>query len=411
MKKDLILSVVTQFVILLIFLLSYKLIAFFFGKTSFEVYSLIKRDITFILAFVGLGLYTAIIRYSSFYQKHNIYVLLSSYIIFLFTASFIACLIFLFHNFYYFHLFFEKIFKINNFYLLLSMFLSLFGIYSHNILYAYLRGISKHNYANVYDVYNKAFIPIVAIFISKSVVTIFILQGTLQIINSFFFGLFLINKNQFLFSFKKLNLTLKRILIYGLKRIGADIGLNILLFLPIIFASKTNAGKIAFSITLLTINGYFFTPLGNVILPRIVHLYKNKNYKALKVLTIQIIFFIFVLSLLLMGFFIIFLDKLLHIFINQVDYFFYINCLIILFSITPFVFYLVMKNIIDALWVKGINSINIILSIIMYLLLILIMNFIHFPNKESISFLISIFFLGILTTWRLTKLFKERNNE
>jgi len=405
-KRDLIFSVLTQLIVLTMFLVSYKLIAYFYGKSSFEEYSLIKRDITFILSFLGLGLYTAIMRYSSFYKNKNIYVLISFQIIFIFIFSIVIIVLFLFHDFKWFNFFFEKIFKIDNFYLLLAAFVSLFGMYAHNNLYAYLRGISNHKFANGFDIYNKAFIPIISIIFSKNIIYFFFLHGLLQIINTSIITIYFLNKNGKSLSLRKIVLIIKKLIFYGVKRIGADVGINILLFLPIIFSSNLYAGKIAFAITLLTINGYFFTPLGGVILPKIVYIYKYENKKKLHDLIIKIIFFILFLSVLLMLFFIFSLDKILYLYIGKFDNAFYINCFIILFSIVPFVFYLVLKNIIDALSIKGINSFNIFLSIIIYLICIFIFENFQISNKESLAFVISIYFLGFLTLCKIFKMIK-----
>lgn len=404
MKKDYIFTLLTQAIVLISFLLTYKLIAIKYGDNGFSTFSFLKRDITFLIAFLGLGLYTALIKYISTEKKQSINLLKSSFIfsvlfLFLFYVLMIIVDIKSSHLITYYNIDVQ---------IILPSFITLAGMYLHNIIYAYYRGMILIFKVNLYEILSKAIAPFISILFSNNLIDFFFIHGIYQIFIAVVTYM-LINKNHLFISIHLFLLNIKKLISYGIRRIGSDLGLNILLILPIVMISNNSTvGFIAFLITLLSVTGYFMSPLGNVLLPRVSNLLHQKKFKSTKELIIKINIITIITSLSLQSILYIFKYEILSFFIENISPDMLIAFNYMVLSILPFIVFIIGRNIIDSYYKQGINSINIISSIVIYIISYYSIEYFALTTEKSVlALLMSLIYLGISTGISILNMLKR----
>ena len=398
MKKDYIFSLLTQFIVMISFLFTYKLISFYYGDSFFEQYSLLKRIVTFVIAFIGFGMFVSLIRNISYSKESSKEFTTAAY---MFTIILIVILTVLVYTFdAYFYYLFDAI-NLNIEYLY-AMIILIMGMMLHNIVYAYFRGKTLYKYANLYDIISKAIAPFVSVLIANNLLTFLYYHGIYQILLSF---LMMIKIGQFTsicMIFKEKIMILLR---YGIKRVLSDIGLNFIFLLPLLFVNKYDNGLISFYITIMIVVGYLYTPLNNIILSRLTIYFKEKNYivlkaNLLKIYSVVVISSMFIVIIMIMckamiiSFFIAtFSNELL-----EISNFYFI-------SIFFYVVFMVNKNLIDAYTDKSINSKIVFVSICLFVIFGL--SFMHNTFMISIIFLIMIFSLFFLSSLYVIQVLKK----
>ncbi len=387
MKKDYFYTAIAQMIVLVSFVLSYKMIAHLFGTRSFEVFSLVKRDITFFLAVVGLGLYTALIKFISF-RENKVTLFRDSFLFGILLFLLLLISTFLMEYFYLIDTNYRSI--------IFPAFLTASGMYFHNLVYAYFRGMGKIKIVNMFDIVNKGFAPFFALLFSNNLENFFILHGMYQLINSLLVFMYI---NNFIIQVKYQEFlkNMTDLISFGIRRVGADLGLNVLLLLPLITSNSENIGKIAFSITLLTVTGYFYTPLGSILLPRISKIANGVDRRDGFSLIVLSMGLTISSSIVLMFLMISFRDSILEFFVSNVEDNMLYIAHYLMFAVAPYVIYIIGKNIIDAYYDKGINSINIFMSIVIYFILYYILQFKGTIIVDILPFLFSFYYLALST--------------
>jgi len=187
-----------------------------------------------------------------------------------------------------------------------------------------------------------------------------------------------------------------------------DFGLSGLFSLPSTITAHisgvTIAGYVAFETSLLNMVGAGFAPLGLILLPKASQLVANKDFKILKIYVIKILKITFILAVLGIAFFEIFTDKIILIYLDTLNSDLLIISRIIIIASIGYAIYVAMRNIIDVFYVKAINTKNVFISLIFFL----IMSFGTILAKNSyifivINFVVSIILLGILTLIEVKK--------
>jgi O-antigen/teichoic acid export membrane protein len=401
-KKDYIYTTITQFIVLATLLLSYQLISAKFGEDIFYQFSIIKRDLIFIMAVLGLGLYTSLVKHTaSSCEKYY-----KSYL----SSLYLFSCIYMFVFYIFIYIFDNEILVFFNlqglsFRYLYPMLITFTGMMLHNVIYGYLRGRVLVKYVNFYDILSKAAAPIFSIIASSSLVDFFIIHGVYQILLSFV--VFMISiKNNIFYGFKTHYINIKMLISFGFKRVASDLGINILLVAPL-FLANDNIGITAFLLMIVSSIGYIFTPLGNVILPRISLAIKEGSYAKLYHLVRLILLYVLILSSSIVISFIFFAEQFIPLFVQNISVQLLETSNYMLVSAIPYVLFLVSKNIIDSVTNKAINSYNIVFTIIIFLIGYKFLEFID--NTVAISFLISMLFLSmlsIISVHRLMRIYK-----
>lgn len=413
MKKDYIITFIAEFFILISSILVYKLAANFLGKDGFSEYALSRRAISFIQPVLLVGLGVGIPRFiayadASLSDKNS-----DSYFISGLTIASVITFIFMF----FVNLFknqFAFIFFGNHLYgyLVFPMSLMIFGLVFHSICYSYFRGKLMMIRANFIQMINIGIIPIfIFLFFGKTVSQVLIFTGIIWSFTSLVFIISILSH----IKFEKINMLIsctKELLVYGIQRVPGDLGLAAFLLLPATITAHVEgvrkAGYVAFGVSLLNMISSVFAPISLIFLPQSSHLIANEKISLLKHYTFLILKISLGLTSVGLIIFEIFANQIIKIYLGNAFSEIVVIGRIILIGSLGYVIYIVMRSIIDAYYVKAINSKNILISFLIYLILaLLVLLTIRSYLYLTISFVIALFILGGLTLWDVKRIFRE----
>ena len=409
MKKDYILTFITEFTILGSNLFAYRLAANILGKEGFSEYALVRRTISFLLPALILGMGVAIPRYIGYsysnFKKANTY-FIAGFIILFSVILIFSLLINLFQKNVAFLFFGDS----KYYYLIFPINVMLIGLIFHSLCYGYFRGNLSMIKANFLQLINMGIVPFLVFFLKDNLKEIILLNGLIIILVSFIF-LTMILKN-ITFERNEIYTNLKELMAYGIQRVPGDFGLSGLFSLPSTITAHisgiTIAGYVAFGTSLLNMVGAGFAPLGLILLPKASQLVANKDFKILKTYVIKILKITFILTVLGIAFFEIFADKIILIYLDTLNSDLLIIIRIIIIASIDYTIYVAMRSIIDAYYVRAMNTKNILMSLIFFLITSIV---ILLMGKSYIflviGFVSSIFLLGILTLIEVKRLLNQ----
>jgi len=406
MKKDYILTFITEFTILGSNLFAYRLAANILGKEGFSEYALVRRTISFLLPALILGMGVAIPRYIGYsysnFKKANTY-FIAGFVILFFVILTFSLLINLFQKNVAFLFFGDS----KYYYLIFPIDIMLIGLIFHSLCYGYFRGNLSMIKANFLQLINMGIVPLLVFFLKDNLKEIILLNGLIIILVSFIF-LTSIVKN-ITFERNETYTNLKELMAYGIQRVPGDFGLSGLSSLPATFTSHisgiTIAGYVAFGTSLLSMVGSVFAPLGLILLPKASQLVANNDFKTLKYYILKILKVTFFLTILGVVFFEIFADKIIALYLGNFPSDLVIITRLIIIASLGYTIYVAMRSIIDAYYVKAINTRNIFISLMFFLTV----SFGTILVKKSYILLLanlvlSIILLGILTLTEVKKI-------
>ena len=401
MKKDILYTLASQFIIIISVLLSYKISAFLYGKQGFSEYSLIKRNISLISPIILLGLGTSLTRYIALSlnnkSKVNNYFLISFCIVLLVTII-LKLLIFIFPNNISFILYGKYEYKK----FIYPMLMVLIGLSLHVLIYSYYRGQLFMKKANILQIINLGIAPLVGFLFAKSPEDANLNYGLIMLIITFPIAIKIILKSNIFDS--KIYIDSKKLIKYGIQRVPGDFGIMALFSLPVLISTHifgvTTGGYIAFGIALLNMSGQIATPVGIVMLPKISQLISLKKIQTINKLIKNIFILILVLSLTIWIFYNIFADTILSLYLgNNNEEILHITKIISI-GVIAFMLYVALRGPVDAFYKKGINTINIMIGLIVSIISYLLLYYINIIN--NIDNIIYVFLLGIYTIMFLT---------
>jgi O-antigen/teichoic acid export membrane protein len=196
---------------------------------------------------------------------------------------------------------------------------------------------------------------------------------------------------------------------YGIQRVPGDFGLSGLFSLPATFTSHisgiTIAGYVAFGTSLLNMIGGLFAPLGLILLPKASQLVANNDFKTLKYYILKILKVTFILTILGVVFFEIFADKIIALYLGNFPSDLVMIARLIVIASLGYTIYVAIRSIIDAYYVRAMNTKNIFISLMFFLTMSILTTLV----SKSYMFLVvslvfSIFLLGILTLNKVKEL-------
>jgi O-antigen/teichoic acid export membrane protein len=403
-KKDLIFTFITEFLVVIFGLLVYRIASQILPNNGFSEYALSRRIISLVQPALLLGLGVGIPRYIAFSYKNKLdadgYFLAGGLIIF--TLGFTSALILNLFSETFAYLFFSS--KEYD-YLILPISMIIVGLLLHGICYSYFRGNLKMVYANILQIINMSFVPLLAFYLASDVKGVLTFTGAIIIINSIFFLImvfFMINKN-----FAEVDKKAKILINYGIQRLPADFGMSALLGLPAVITSHLvgvkEAGYVAFSVSLLNMAGAIFAPLGLVMLPKASMLVVNKEFDRLNNLIKRIIKITFSTTLIGLIIFELFAEQIFELYLGWIDQQLVMTARLIFIGSIGYTLYVALRSIVDAIYYTSKNTVNVMISLIIFI----IMSFISFITLKNffieVSFIISIWSLGINTLKEINK--------
>jgi len=366
MKKQIILTFITEFIVLASALLVYKLAANVFLKEEFSEYVIARRVITFLVPIVLMGMTIEMPKHlvtggksaEAYYAGGLMIILTFSLLLCLFLNLFSSHIAyFLFGNAKYS----DIIFPIT---------VMLFGLMTHSGCYSFFRGSLDMTNANIIQIINGALVPALVFYAYKSPGLVILATGILQSLVSLMFFIKIMGriKNKIVIKIA----CIKILLFYGMQRVPGDMGLAGLLMLPATIAAHIGGinagGSVAFSISLLNMVGAIFSPLGLVLLPRVRLIVQKRDYSTLKLYLLKIFKTSLILGILTLAAYEIFADFILEVYLGKRNADLEYLSRLIMIACPFYILSLSLRSVIDAYYVKPVNARNILISLTFFLL-------------------------------------------
>ncbi|HAY22786.1 MAG TPA: hypothetical protein DCY27_11635 [Desulfobacterales bacterium] len=284
--KDVVLTFVTQFIVLVSFFYGFKLIAASFGPQGVGEYSLVKRVIGFIQPILLLGLGIGLPRYISMSKlaaRRGGYLRAGFLVVFFFTTMALVLINVMRGAF-------SNIFFGDSSYSTLIMPVSalLAGLILHALVSSCLRGMLLAGAFNLLDIVNLALVPImILLFVDNLTVAKLVgLIGVSTFAISFGFSLLFL-KDLFLWGRGEGFLhSLRELTVYSFPRfINSFVYAAFFSAGPILaahFVPMRDVGYLSVSQSLLGTVGAIVSPLGILLLPKIGNLISQKRSREIK---------------------------------------------------------------------------------------------------------------------------------
>lgn len=411
MKKDLLLTFFTEFIVLISGLLVYKFAANLVGKDAFSQYALCRRTISLILPALIMGLTVGIPRYIAYassnsrYQHRDNYFLAGIFVLFT-SVLFFTVILNIFKTSFALLLFANA--EYDNFIFPVS--LMLIGLTLHAACYSYYRGRLFMARANILQLLNSGVIPVIVFIFQSDIISILSFTGLCWIVTSAA-ALLLIFRNLEWHDTKSLISCAKELFTYGIQRVPGDFGMAALISLPAIITAHISgikeAGYVAFGTTILNMTGAIFAPLGLVFLPKASQLIAAKNMSKLKNYIRKLALLTFLLTLAGLVSFEIFADFIINIYLGETFSELVLIARIIMLGCLAYTFYVSMRSILDAYYTRSVNTFNIIIALIFFLVASGCVNLLNVNYIALITiFVIALYILGIFTLLQIRKLLK-----
>jgi O-antigen/teichoic acid export membrane protein len=416
--KDTLLTLFTQVFLLACFFAIYKLVANQFGPEGVGEYSLIKKAIGLLIPLLflgglgnGLSRFIAINPNSQQHRSKYLKIALTAIVI---TTTVAILTIIIFKTNMAELLFGDK--KYTN--LIPPLLVLLAGLLTQGIITAYLRGRSLFKAFNLIQIFTLGIIPITILLISPGIkIEDFIMtSGILTLSISIMFLIPIINDLLTHTPKGETKNTSKTLLSYAIPRLPTDFILNGIFAIGPIIASSLidikNAGYIAIVQNLIMGISVITSPLGIILLPKVANLIAQDHQETIRTNINMFIKIIFQTSVFITIQLFIFGDVILKNWLGEefkeATYVLQIaSC-----AIPFYFFFLATRDILDAIKIKPINTINLVISfIISTTLLIGLTKTGILPSQIGItlSFTLGLICLGILSYFSIRKLYKKEH--
>jgi O-antigen/teichoic acid export membrane protein len=195
---------------------------------------------------------------------------------------------------------------------------------------------------------------------------------------------------------------------YGLPRVPGEFALGALLTLPAIFAVHFNgiemAGFIAVGVSILNMVGSLFSPVGQIVLPTAAALAASGSLAVLRRDTARLFVISLLFSTALVGIFLGFAPVIVTGYLGSEFAAAVPAVRWIAFAAVPFVAYVVLRNVLDAVRVRPINTRNLVVALCTFVALALVT---RSPTFVPVAFTVAIFVLGGLSAWDCTRVLRD----
>lgn len=399
--KDIIITFSGQIFVLLSNFLINKMVAIFVGVNEFGVFNIAKRSATVIGFFILLELGISIPRYYSLYLKNNPkkayeYYQLGIYIL-LIMSVFISAIIFFNQGLVAFYIFGSKDFSKY----IIPLLVYSIGIAANTFIFSAYRGGERFYTYTVIQLLTQIINVIIVYIVKKNGIEDMLMAwGSSNILLSMIFMYIFTYLNSEFKTIKIDNLynKLKELLIYGIPRIPGEVIQFSYYLIPLMIINqrfgKLSAGFFAASTGILQAFLPLFSYVGIVLLPKVSKALMEKKMELVKkqVKYLSILYLVF--SVVVVFFGVIFARQIMQILYSN-EYTEQLNIAkILLITLIPRAQFLLLRNPIDAISVRPVNTISLCLS---FCIMILIMIFSDSVTFIAWSFVISDLILAVLS--------------
>ena len=286
------------------------------------------------------------------------------------------------------------------------------GMLFHALAYGYLRGKLMMRTANFIQFINLGVVPILGFVFFHSVNNVLLCTGILWVIISLAINLVILFRIEWQKS--ELRSSSKQLLIYGIQRVPGDLLLAGFLALPAYFIAHIvndnlkTAGYVAFAMSLLSMAGAAFGPICLMLLPKASLVIMNKDFALLNQYIKKIVFWTTGLTLLGIIFVEVFAKQLISLYLGNAFDDLVLCVRIIMPASFGYTLYISLRSILDAYYVKAVNTKNIIISFLIFFISSVVCYFVQW-NYFSIlySFVAGMLVMGFLTFYETKKVVKQ----
>ena len=396
---DYIVTFFIEFLIVILSFLVYRIASEYMTEYGFSEYTLSRRSISFLQPLLMIGLGVAVPRYISIYSNRNS--IFPTGLLLLVSSGFVMLSIIVFNAEYFAEIFFGSA---NYSSYIFPLVLLLFGYGIHAIIYGFLRGKRNVYLSNFVQLIHVGILPVTVLLYTNQVKELLYINSFLLLISCAVFIVITITKYHPKLNVNKLIADTKTMLRYGLPRVLGDFSLLALITLPSYFVLNFQqdlllSGDVAYSMTLINLVGKAFGPLSVVLLPEIAEFSRDKKLHLIKQRFYR--FILMSVSLTIVGYFIYYFlsGYILSILLGS-NYRPSIEeiSIIVLQGSFGYALYIVLRSFLDAIKVKAINSFNLTVVLIIYLLLVTACYYLNKSfNDYLYAFVFCINLLGVLT--------------
>jgi O-antigen/teichoic acid export membrane protein len=399
---------VVEFAVMASQILVYKLAAHDFGKQGFSEYAVARRTVSLLYPVALMGLGVALPRFLGFASGRDAARVPNYYGATLRCVCGVTAAFVLFANLFsarFAYLFFgNRTYS----YLTFPMCVLLVALVLHATIYSFFRGHLKMKKANTLQLINLGIVPLLAFrLFGSSVRTVLLAAGSMTLCSVFVGFLFTPMAEVFKTSFAEI----KVLLTYGVQRLVGDFALTALMTLPVTILvhlrGVEETGFVSFGITVLSLIGSAFAPVGLILLPKASRMFAEGARADLRAHVIGIMKVTAVVALSMNLVLAIFAGRLIEIYLGPRFPEVTIYVRLFAFGALPYAMYCVLRGLVDAFYVRGVNAINALIALGVFLLWTLMFWTIRGRPYVPMGLLVAVFVLGGLTVLEAYKIFSR----
>jgi O-antigen/teichoic acid export membrane protein len=365
--KDIFLTTLTSFVVMLCLVLTISILARNLGPELFGAYSLARRFVIFLFPFTTFCLAVTLTRYLAisrndesrgnyFHAATIIYIVIALFFVLLGIIFHQSLTVIIFRDVAYTNLYYLSLFMI-------------IGMSFYTLLNSYYRGINRMRMSNIWNALVVGILPLFISLLSMyygNVEIIFLLMGLAYYLA--IGPIVLIYRKMEIIFLQIHKIEIKEMLHYSTPRIPGQMFFAGLLaigpFCARYFGSISDAGLIVIGQSIFSVMHISVSGFGLVALPKISKISANENKFALEARVNDVLEMVFHCSLFLVVQCFIWSDEIVFIWLGNK----YANAVpiiqIFLLSLCPYLLYVMLRWVIDAVEVKAYNTLNTFISIV-----------------------------------------------
>ena len=395
----------TEFAVMASQILVYRLAARDFGKEGFSEYAVARRTVSLLYPVALMGLGVALPRFLGYASGRDAgrlpnYYGATLHCICTITAVLVFCVNLFSARFAY--LFFGNR---SYSYLTFPMSVLLVALVLHATIYSYFRGHLKMLQANSLQLMNLAIVPLLAFgLFGSSVRAVLLAAGSMTLCGVFVGFTFTPMREVLNASFAEIKVLLR----YGVQRLVGDFALTALMTLPVTILvhlrGVEETGFVSFGITVLSLIGSAFSPVGLILLPKASRMFAEGARADLRAHVAGIIKATVVIALIMNLVLAVFAGRLIEIYLGPrfPEVTFYVR--LFAFGALPYAMYCVLRGLVDAFYVRGVNAINTLIALAVFLICTLMLWVVRGTPYIPIGLLVAVCVLGGLTVLEACKI-------
>lgn len=348
----------TEFVVMASQIMLYKLAAHFLGKTGFSEYALARRTVSLLFPIPVLGMAVGLPRYIGFtngrgengradrYFGATLWCVAGAAFICLILANVLS------KSFAY-AFFGDKAYS----YLALPLSLMILGQCLHTVVCGYFRGHLMLNRANGLQILNLGIVPIISFLLfGQSLSRVLTAMG---LISTFLSGIALLFTPVRVVVENNWKET-RELLRYGIQRVPGDFILVALFTLPATFVAHLRGiqegGFVAFGVSVVSIIGAVFAPVGLVLLPKATIMLAGGAREELRIHLRSMLRITAAVSLTIVSIIWISMPSLIHLYLGSNFSQVAPIARVLIIGALPYSIYLVLRNVVDAYHEYGVTA-------------------------------------------------------